>query len=129
VAKIRFRTCLLETLGSPRRVYARSDTDLIPIRPQCPKLKAFSDYISEYYLNDDSFSPPSLWACAFADLTRTTNACEAFHSHFSKAFYKAQPDIFRFVQQLISFQTDTYVNIQSLAQRGRFGVHTRGRRI
>lgn len=99
----------------PSEVHDAFMHDLIPIRPQCPKLKAFSDYILEYYLNNDSLFPPPLWACESADLTRTTNACEAFHSHFSKAFYKAHPDIFRFTQQLIGFQTDTYVNIQSLA--------------
>lgn len=89
--------------------------DLLPIRPQCPKLIKFTEYLFANYLNDDALFPPTLWACETGDLmARTTNTCESFHSRFNASFYKDHPDIFLFTRNLIQFQTETYVTIQSL---------------
>jgi hypothetical protein len=48
-----------------------------------------------------------------ASLSRTTNACESFHSHFSTNFYKAHPNIYHFTEILLNFQAETYVKINT----------------
>lgn len=102
------------TFLDPGEVHDAFVVDLLPIRPQCEKLAKFTEYLLENYLEDAGRFPPLLWACKTASLERTTNACESFHSRFNDSFYKTHPDIFSFIDKLIEFQTDTYINIQSL---------------
>jgi len=56
-------------------------TDIMALLPpNNSKLSAFTDYILEVYVREDSRYPPSLWAECSSSITRTTNACESFHS-------------------------------------------------
>jgi len=57
-------------------------------RPDNDLLSKYSDYLVDNYIGDDCNYPPSLWAALTASLTRTTNACESFHSEFKDNFYK-----------------------------------------
>lgn len=89
-------------------------SDLISIRPQGENLEKFSDYLLNNYISNSATFPPTIWAAMTSSLERTTNACESFHSRFNKSFYHAHPDLFTFVERLKEFQTDTYVEIQSM---------------
>ena len=58
-------------------------------------------------------TPPSVWASNINNLHRTTNACESFHARFDDSFYHSHPDIFKFVNVLLDFQTEIYVKIRT----------------
>lgn len=62
--------------------------------PDNPKYTQYADYLVDNYIRENSIFPPKIWAAFTADLTRTTNNCEYFHSHFNEQFYKAHPNIF-----------------------------------
>ena len=47
-------------------------------------------------------------------VTRSTNACESFHSNFNDSLYKTHPNIFVFIKKLKEFQIETYIKIQSI---------------
>lgn len=46
-------------------------------------------------------------------LYRTTNNCESFHAKFNSSFYNTHPNIFLFIQVLLTFQTEIYVKIRT----------------
>ena len=71
----------------------------------------FSDYILETYISSTAKFRP---AVPCAELKRTTNGLEFFHSHFNQQFYSAPPTIFAFVDVILKLQTTTYVKIRSL---------------
>jgi len=83
--------------------------------PDCPddeRLKKYSDYLTDNFINEESLFPPQYWAAASASLARTTNACESFHSFFNKCFYKHTPPIMSWLTVLINeVQTDIYIYI------------------
>lgn len=54
-----------------------------------------------------------MWAKYSSYSTRTTNACEAFHSHLNKSFYSAHPNVDTFSTVLLRFQTITYIKMRS----------------
>lgn len=56
----------------------------------------------------------SFLASKTSDTTRTTNACESFHSHFKQLFSSPHPNIFVFVDALQAFQTDIYGKVRSV---------------
>ncbi|KAF0768146.1 Uncharacterized protein FWK35_00016558, partial [Aphis craccivora] len=61
--------------------------------------------------------PHIAYFCIFLhiyDSERTTNACESFHSSFSRNFSSAHPIIFTFVNVLKEIQTNTYIAISSV---------------
>jgi hypothetical protein len=75
----------------------------------------FSDYILETYISSTAKFRPEMWSdVPCAELKRTTNGLEFFHSHFSQQFYSAHPTIFAFVDIILKLQTATYVKIRSL---------------
>jgi len=84
------------------------------MKPACTKLDEFCEYLLNTYLLINSSYPPHVWTCHTSSLERTTNACESFHSRFKSSFYHLHPDVFLFVEALKSFQTDTYIQIQSI---------------
>jgi len=84
------------------------------IQPLSEKLVEFSDYLVDTYISSSSTFPPSLWAMNSIDSERTTNACESFHSSFSRNFSSAHPNIFTFVNVLKDVQTNTYIAISSV---------------
>ena len=99
---------------NPAEVHDAFISDLLTIRPQSPNFAKYTEYLLSNYIHDDAKYPPTLWACETADLERTTNACESFHSRLNESLYKSHPDVFSFTHKLIEFQTETYVTIQSL---------------
>lgn len=82
--------------------------------PQDGRLVQFADYLVDYYISEESVFPPVIWAEQSATLSRTTNACESFHSNFNSSMYKEHPNLFVFIEKLKEFQLDTYIKIQSL---------------
>lgn len=88
--------------------------DLCSIRPENEQLVLFSDYLVNTYIDENSDFPPHLWADSCPSITKTTNACESFHSVFNSSFYTTHPSIYVFIETLKEFQIDTYVKIQSL---------------
>lgn len=66
-------------------------------KPNNRRLIQFSDYLLNNYISNDAAFPPNIWAVATADLNRTTNACESFHSHFIKSFKSNHLHIFIFL--------------------------------
>jgi hypothetical protein len=82
--------------------------------PDDPKYREYADYLVNNYIGENSNFPPNIWAAFAADLTRTTNNCESFHSHSNEQFYKSHPNIFTFLEILIkTVQTDVYIKINS----------------
>jgi hypothetical protein len=52
----------------------------------------FPDYILETYISSTAKFRPEMWSdVPCAELKRTTNGLEFFHSHFSQQFYSAHP--------------------------------------
>jgi hypothetical protein len=88
--------------------------DFMAIQPTCHKLIQFSDYLVDTYISEVATFPPSIWAANIATSERTTNACESFHSRFNSNFYSPHPNIFSFIKVLKSFQTETYIKLNSI---------------
>lgn len=88
--------------------------NLLNIQPHSDKLTKFSDYLVETYISEHSLFPPLIWAQTSAELNKTTNACESFHSHFNSSFYCSHPHIFYFLDVLQNIQTEIYIKINSL---------------
>jgi len=87
-------------------------TDIMALLPpNNSKLTAFTDYILEVYVREDSRYPPSLWAECSSSITRTTNACESFHSKLNSMFYHSHPNIFIFIDALNEIQTNGYLKM------------------
>jgi len=87
-------------------------TDIMALLPpNNSKLTAFTDYILEMYVREDSRYPPSLWAECSSSITRTTNACESFHSKLNSMFYHSHPNIFIFIDALNEIQTNGYLKM------------------
>lgn len=85
--------------------------DLVSDLPEDERLKQFCDYLVDTYIDECSQFPPNIWANLSSSLYRTTNACESFHSKFNNSFYHSHPSIFKFVDILLNFQTETYIKI------------------
>jgi len=74
-----------------------------------------SKMLLETYISPTAKFRPEMWsAVPCAELKRTTNGPESFHSHFNQQFYSAHPTIFAFVDVILKLQTTTYVKIRSL---------------
>ncbi|KAF0761295.1 Uncharacterized protein FWK35_00013887, partial [Aphis craccivora] len=57
--------------------------------------------------------PPNIWASASVTLTRTSNACESFLSHFNKSFYTPHHHIYNFMDKILELQFEIYIKINS----------------
>lgn len=88
--------------------------DLMSYKPKDDILDKYADYLLETYIEPNAPFPPNLWAEDYASVTRSTNACESFHSHFNSSFYNTHPSIYVFLEKIKEFQVDTYVKIQSI---------------
>jgi hypothetical protein len=58
--------------------------ELGAIQPVSDVITKFADYLIETYIAEDSTFPPLMWAEHSSSVTRTTNACESFHSRFKQ---------------------------------------------
>lgn len=87
---------------------------LVAIQPASCKLTSFCDYLTETYIDKTTaLFPPEIWAACTADLWRTTNACESFHSRFNKECSSPHPNVYLFLKNLKAMQTDAYVRLNS----------------
>jgi len=64
-------------------------------------------------MEDTSTFVPSIWPSASSDTSLTTNACESLHSEFNLNFYHHRPNIFKIIELVIMFQTNTYIKIRT----------------
>jgi len=83
--------------------------DLMSICPDDDKLKSYRDYLVITYISEKSIFPPTIWASG----SRTTNACESYHSYFNQCFYKDSPPIMFWLNILNEVQTKSYLKIRS----------------
>lgn len=88
--------------------------ELNEIKPANQELDKFMDYLVETYIEDDAPFPPAIWASKSASSTRTTNACESFHAHLNKCFNYSHPNIFVFLDVIQNYQSEVYIQIQSI---------------
>lgn len=86
---------------------------LMEEKPQDQRVDSFADYLVETYIDEGATYPPIVWAAKTADLSRTTNSCESFHSRIGKYIATPHPNIFTFVESLNGVQTDTYIRKNS----------------
>lgn len=98
----------------PSEEVGNTFVELIGEQPNDDRLVEFSDYLVDYYIDDDSSFPPHTWAAPECQPWRTTNGCEAFHSKFSSACPSPHPNINVFVKCISDFQIDTYIKINSV---------------
>ena len=83
------------------------------VQPQCDELTEFCDYLTDNYITPDARFPPRIWAEKSAAPTKTTNACESFHSRYNSTFYKTHPDLYSFVGVLKQVFKDSKILINS----------------
>jgi len=88
--------------------------DIMSIQPNDSKIREFTDYVFDNYINEESRFPPKIWSEFNASTMRTTNSCESFHSHFNSMFYTAHPNIYQFLEILKNVQIDTYIKMRSV---------------
>ena len=74
----------------------------------------FADYLKKYYMTDESMFPPILWSQVPSDSKRTNNGPESFHAHYNEQFYSSHPAIYVFIDNIIKFQTTTYIKMRSI---------------
>lgn len=88
--------------------------DLMAICPDDDKLKSYCDYLTGPYtrINEESIFSHTIWASNSSDLTKTTVACESFHSYFNQCFYKDSPPIIYWLNIIHEIQTETYVKYE-----------------
>jgi hypothetical protein len=74
----------------------------------------FSDYLTNYYMTDESMFPPILWSQVPSDSKRTNNGPESFHAHHNEQFYSSHPAIYVFIDNILKFQTTTYIKMRNI---------------
>ena len=86
------------------------------IQPDDERVRKFMDYIFDIYIAPGSKFPPTTWSEYSSATSRTTNACESFHSHLNGSIYAAHPNIFVLCETLIEVQCDTYSKIRDIGK-------------
>jgi len=81
--------------------------------PENEKLLTFASYLVSTYIDDHVLYPPKMWASASSSTSKTTNACESFHSHLNSYFFSTHPYLFVFINALTNFKTKIYIKTQS----------------
>lgn len=95
----------------PDDVFDCFTDDIMPIQPDNPDVRNFTDYVFDNYIAPDSPFPPHTWAEYSSSLSRTTNSCESFHAHFNASFYSSHPHIFLLTDTLLQVQCEVYAKI------------------
>ena len=67
----------------------------------------FANYLTNYYMTDESMFPPILWSQVPSDSKRINNGPESFHAHYNEQFYSSHPAIYVFIDNIIKLQTTT----------------------
>lgn len=96
-------------------------------KPTDERVTKFADYLVDNWISEDAAFPPELWASKSATATRTTNACESFHSHFNQSFYSSHPSLFIFIFYIYilkSVQIETYIKIRSVDKIRQHNIQT-----
>ena len=83
--------------------------DFMSVQPQDEKCVRFADYLTKYYVADESLFPPIVWAESQSQTKRNNNGPESFHAHFNEQLYKSHPHIYLFVDTIIKLQTTSYI--------------------
>ena len=78
--------------------------DLTPLEP----IKEFCDYVYRTFIDENSSSPPVVWADYSASITRTTNACESSNAKLNGSFCSSHPNIFLLMNVLLELQCGVY---------------------
>ena len=117
------RTTFALTYLNPSEVGDSFTEDLFSIMPENEKVIKYADYLVDTYISEEASYPPEVWAEQSNCITRTTNACESFNSHFNSSFYSSHPNLFTFLEKLKEFQVFTYVKIQSVQEKKKNNSH------
>lgn len=71
--------------------------ELSELKPHNDNLEKFSKYLLETYLTKESKYSPHIWTNASADINKTTNGCNSFHSDLNSSFYQTHPRLYLFL--------------------------------
>lgn len=82
-----------------------------------PKVRKLRIWHLLYISLDYSQFPPHMWSQYSFTISRTTNACESFHSHLNALFYSAHPNIFVLIDLLLEVQCDAYTKIIDITKQ------------
>ncbi|KAL4126366.1 hypothetical protein QTP88_010588 [Uroleucon formosanum] len=102
------------TFLSPQEVSQCFIEDFMSIIPNDRRVSQYADYLTDTYISENSIFPPVIWAESSSSLSRTTNKCESFHSHFKENFYKEKPNIFMWLNIIKQTQSNIYCEIRSI---------------
>lgn len=92
--------------------------------PQNKKLETFASYLVNTYIDEEASYPPTMWASASSSTSKTTNACESFHSHFNSSFSSIHPSLFIFINALTDFQNEVYIKMQSYNKQNKLSKNS-----
>lgn len=100
---------------------------LSEIMPSNDHLEKFASYLVDVYISETALYSLIMWAVVSASISKTTNACESFHSHFNASFSCAHSHLFIFLNLLKDFHTEMFIKIQSIDKENKSGknVHTK----
>jgi len=102
------------TFLAPEEVCDSFVEDFMSDKPIDNRVDNFADYLLETYIDQNATFPPEIWAANTANIYRTTNACESFHSKFKANCSSPHPNINIFLDTLKNIQTDTYIKLNSI---------------
>jgi hypothetical protein len=88
--------------------------DFMSVCSDDKRVVEFADYLANYYMTDESMFPPILWSQVPSDSKRTNNGPESFHAQYNEQFYSSHPAIYVFIDNIIKFQTTTYIKMRSI---------------
>lgn len=106
----------------PHEVGDAFSFELAEDMPNDWRITQFADYLTDTYICESANFPPEMWADHSADISRTTNCCESFHSKFKTYCSVYHPNIHVFLKVLGEVQTDTYIRMNSVAKHEKFGM-------
>lgn len=99
----------------PSEVENFFNNEMFYLMPKDKRVETFITYLRNNYIEKEALFPPLIWASKTANLYRSTNCCESFHSKFNKNFYNPHPNLFVFSDTLLKeIQTDVYSKIISI---------------
>ena len=91
--------------------------DFISIQPDNERVRKFTDYAFDNYVEPNSSFSSVTWADYSSTTTQTTNPCESFYSHLIGSLYAAHPDIYILADTLLQIQCDVYAKIRDVHRR------------